>query len=210
MNRKSFFARNFFFLFSLLFLSLSLIAFSDNLITDVGQESNFQPRFIIHGLLMLAWYLIIVIQTNQIRKLNYRWHMRFGLAGFSVALLAMATIFYLHWIIGNPFSELNAHVKANRVFGVIGTVLILSSFLFRKKPLVHKYCLFTGLIFHILPIIDRAVGRLGLNMLLFIPLGVLGLWLLLFSYDIHIRRKLHPILYVGFIAQFGIYIYLSI
>jgi hypothetical protein len=35
---------------SVLLLLLSIIAFSDNLFTDVGQPSNRDPKFIIHGL----------------------------------------------------------------------------------------------------------------------------------------------------------------
>ncbi|MBX2965552.1 MAG: hypothetical protein KF845_05355 [Cyclobacteriaceae bacterium] len=40
--------KNYFLVAGTLLLILSFIAFSDNLITDVGQESNSDPKFIMH------------------------------------------------------------------------------------------------------------------------------------------------------------------
>jgi hypothetical protein len=44
----------YFSIISVLMLSLSIIAFSDNLFTDLGQPSNSDPKFIVHGLFGLA------------------------------------------------------------------------------------------------------------------------------------------------------------
>lgn len=59
---------------SILILLLSLLAFSDNLITDVGQESNHDSKFVIHGLILFVWMFIFVIQTNLIGKENVEAH----------------------------------------------------------------------------------------------------------------------------------------
>ena len=40
---------------SALLLFLGVVAFSDNLLTDVAQPSNRDPKFIIHSLFGLAW-----------------------------------------------------------------------------------------------------------------------------------------------------------
>jgi hypothetical protein len=37
--------------------TMSIAAFSDNLFTNIGQPSNRDPKFIIHGLFGLAWYV---------------------------------------------------------------------------------------------------------------------------------------------------------
>jgi hypothetical protein len=70
--------KNYFFYCSLVLLFLSLFAFSDNLIYDVKQESNSDPKFIIHGLFFLAWFVLLVIQTGYIRKGYYRYACRAG------------------------------------------------------------------------------------------------------------------------------------
>ena len=53
--------KNYFFWASFFLLFLSVFAFSDNLFYDVKQESNSDPKFIIHGLFFLAWFIILVI-----------------------------------------------------------------------------------------------------------------------------------------------------
>lgn len=43
---------------------LSLVAFSDNLVTDRGQPSNRDPKFIVHGIFWLAWFSLFVVQIT--------------------------------------------------------------------------------------------------------------------------------------------------
>ncbi|MFD2099326.1 hypothetical protein [Flagellimonas iocasae] len=56
---------------SSLLLVLSVLAFSDNLFWDIGQQSNSDPKFIVHGLFMLAWFITFVVQSFFIYKKNY-------------------------------------------------------------------------------------------------------------------------------------------
>ena len=51
-KRNNFYTCNYFFGLSLTVFILGLIAFSDNFYFDVGQESNSNPAYIVHGLLM--------------------------------------------------------------------------------------------------------------------------------------------------------------
>jgi hypothetical protein len=80
---------------SLFLLVLSIIAFSDNLITDVGQKSNSDPKFIIHGLIMFAWFIIFAIQANFIRKGNYAAHIKWGIAGMITAIGVFLSTVYV-------------------------------------------------------------------------------------------------------------------
>ena len=91
----------YFFVVSIILLVLSFIGFSDNLITDVGQESNSDPKFIIHGLFCFAWFIILVIQTNFIKKGNYKAHMTYGIAGLLAALGVFITTLYIFIVIYN-------------------------------------------------------------------------------------------------------------
>lgn len=85
----------YFFIVSIFLLLLSLIAFSDNLITDIGQESNSDPKFLIHGLILFAWFIIVVVQSNFIRKGDYKANMKWGIAGMAVAMGVFVSIVYV-------------------------------------------------------------------------------------------------------------------
>ena len=65
--RSAYFAR-----VSLLLLALSLIAFSDNLFTNIGQPSNRDPKFIVHGLFGLAWSVLLALQANVAQRRQLR------------------------------------------------------------------------------------------------------------------------------------------
>ncbi len=52
--------KKYFFLVAGIFLLIfSVIGFSDNLVTNVGQKSNSDPKFIIQGLFCFAWIVIL-------------------------------------------------------------------------------------------------------------------------------------------------------
>jgi hypothetical protein len=77
--------KNYFFIVSIILLALSFYAFSDNVITDVGQKSNSDPKFIIHGLFCFAWFSVLVFQAFYIRKGDYSMHKKVGIIGAWIA-----------------------------------------------------------------------------------------------------------------------------
>ena len=87
--------KKYFFLASLFLLFLSVFAFSDNLVYDVKQESNNDPKFIVHGLFFLACFIIFVIQTGYIRKGNYNAHRMLGNTGMLIGLGVIISTFYV-------------------------------------------------------------------------------------------------------------------
>jgi hypothetical protein len=187
---------------------MSLIAFSDNWLTDVGQPSNSDPIMIIHGLIMFAWTIVLIIQTNHIRKLNVAQHKKLGIAGFLVAILMLLSINYLAYL-GPDFKELPFFGKANRIFVPVFAVLLLLAYLNRYNKLLHQYFIFVGMLLCMEPILSRFCGNLGFSPIIFAFPIWLGLWISIFAYDIILRKKLHPILYVGFIFFLGVYIVLT-
>ena len=96
---------------SILVLLLSLLAFSDNLITDVGQESNSDPKFVIHGLILFLWMFIFVIQTSLIRKDNVEAHQKVGIAGMIVAIGVVLSTFYIYISTYNGWNNLVFYAK---------------------------------------------------------------------------------------------------
>ena len=125
---KNLYVKNYFFTISLIILTLGLIAFSDNFIFDVGQESNSNPAYIIHGLLIYTWIIILVIQTNRIRKLKISEHKRLGIVGFILGAIFILSTAYLYlFVVDTPWNEIPFFGKANRVFLPTFALLLLSA-----------------------------------------------------------------------------------
>jgi len=139
--------KNFFFYASLAMLVLSLVGFSDNLIFDVGQKSNSDPKFIIHGLFFLAWFVILVIQSGYIRKANIKAHKTLGIIGMFIGLGVILSTFYVFVVIYQGWSEMEFFVKANRFFTTSFAILILLAYVKRKDSVQHKRYLYIGTLY---------------------------------------------------------------
>ena len=85
----------FFFLFALSLWLLMAIGFSDNWLFDTSQESNSQPKFLIHAFFSFCWFSLLLVQTGLVRAGNTRLHMRLGLIGVAVYACMTVTIWYL-------------------------------------------------------------------------------------------------------------------
>lgn len=186
---------------SILLLILSIIAFSDNLITDVGQESNGDPKFIIHGLLMFAWFIIFVFQTNFIRKGDYKAHMKWGIAGFvSAGLVVISTVYMLSEVYPGGWNSLKYFEKAIHLFIPSFAVLVLLGYLNRQNGNRHKRFVYMGTLLILEPILDRVAANLHIgNSELFVILVWNGLFLSLFVYDWLTMGKIHRISWMGFV-----------
>ncbi len=139
--------KHYFSIVSIFLLLLSLIAFSDNLITDIGQESNSDPKFIIHGLFMLAWFIIFVVQANFIRKVDYKAHMKSGIVGMLVGLGVVLSTFYVFVAVYEGWDVMPFYVKANRFFTTTFAVFVLMAYLNRKDAAKHKRFLYMGTLY---------------------------------------------------------------
>lgn len=207
-KRNNVFTKNYFFVLSILILLLGLIAFSDNYLFDVQQESNRNPFYVIHGLIMFTWYMTIVVQTNHIRKLNIRAHKRLGIFGFCVAALVIISIAYLNFI-DVPYNELPFFGKANRIFFPVFILLILLSYVKRNKPELHKHSIFVAILLMMEPLLSRVGMNTGTDAAVVAPIIWLLLWFSLFIYDIVRLRKLHFLTYGGLIFWFIVYAIVS-
>ncbi|MGK7393576.1 MAG: hypothetical protein ACNS62_03350 [Candidatus Cyclobacteriaceae bacterium M3_2C_046] len=207
-KRNNFYTKNYFFFLTLTVLMLGLIAFSDNFYFDIGQESNRDPGFIIHGLLMYAWFIIIVVQTNHIKKLNYKAHIKLGIFGFILAILISITIGYL-FAVGQSYNELPFFGKANRFFYAAFIVLVLVGYLKRDKPELHKHAIIVGILLMMEPLLSRVGMNTGTDAAVVAPVIWLILWMSLFVYDIVRLKRLHFLTYSGLIFWFIVYAIVS-
>lgn len=189
--------KNYFLVASTLLLILSLIAFSDNLITDVGQESNSDPKFIIHGLFCFTWFIILVIQTNYIRKENYKAHIKLGVAGMVVAIGVFITTLYIFVVVYEGWDAMPFYVKVNRIFMPSYALLVWLGYLNRKKPDIHKRLIYVATLYMLGPILDRA--NFFMDELIFNSIVWNSFFISLFVYDWITLKKIHQISWLGFV-----------
>ncbi|MBC2838606.1 hypothetical protein [Robiginitalea sp. SC105] len=208
-KRNNAFTKNYFFVLSLTILALGLIAFSDNYLFDIHQESNSDPFKVIHGLIMFSWYTILVIQTNHIRKLNVKAHKRLGLLGFGIAVLVVVSIAYLNYM-DVSYAELPFFGKANRIFFPVFILLLALGYAQRNKPELHKHAIFVGVLLMMEPLLSRVGMNTGTDAAVVAPIIWLILWISLFVYDIIRLRSLHFLTCSGLIFWFAVYAMVSL
>ena len=184
---------------SIVVLLLSLLAFSDNLITDVGQESNHDPKFVIHGLLLFLWMFIFVIQTNLIRKDNVEAHKKIGIAGMIVAIGVVLSTFYIFYSTYNGWNNLVYYAKPNRFFMPSFAILIFLAYRYRKVPEKHKRLILVAIFYMLDPILSRSLDMIvDVSLFITIPVVWNAFFVSLFIYDWKTIRRIHSISYIGF------------
>lgn len=140
---------------SVVLLTLSVAAFSDNLFTDIGQPSNSDPKFIVHGLFGLAWYILLAVQANLVRLGNVRLHRRFGVATFIVAIGVTLTTLYLFVVLWKGWTNMAPDIRANRLLLPGYALCMLLAWQRRKDSAWHKRLIFVGTFFMLAPVLDR-------------------------------------------------------
>lgn len=192
---------------SILLLVLSLIAFSDNFITDVGQETNSSPKFIIHGLIMFAWFIVFAVQANFIRKGDYISHMRWGIAGMITAAGVFLSTLYVFITVYKGWDAMAFYVKANRFFMMSFAVLVTLSYIYRKNRDLHKRLILMSSLLIMEPILSRVSGNLHIeNGIAFLAIAWNILFISLFVYDWMIMKKIHKITWMGFLWFYIVYV----
>ena len=200
---------------SALLLFLSLAAFSDNLFTNVGQPSNSDPKFVIHGLFGLAWYVLLAVQANLVRMRNVKLHKKIGIATFIVAIGVTLSTLYIFVAVWKGWGNMTVEARANRLLlPGYGTFLVLA-WLWRGQSDWHKRLIFTGTFFMLGPVLSRAydplivswmeplfpafTAQVGDGGFLVFFCGVwIGFFLSLAHYDWKTLRRIHRATVAGF------------
>lgn len=200
---------------SALLLLLSVAAFSDNLFTDIGQPSNSDPKFVVHGLFGLAWYVLLVLQANLVRVGSVRLHRKLGIATFIVALGLTLSTLYIFIVVWKGWDHMSAPVRANRLFLPAYATCLMLAWLWRGQADWHKRLIFTGTFLMMGPVLSRAydplivswmeplfpvftarVDDLGFHVFLW---GIwIGLFVSLALYDWKVLRRIHAVTAAGF------------
>lgn len=192
--------RHYFLIATVFILVLAVLGFSDNLFTDIKQKSNSDPKFIIHGLFMFAWFIILVIQTNFIRKHNYQAHIRWGTAGLVAAIGMVVSTFYVFFAVFKGWDAMAYFVLANRVFMLSFVVYVWLGYRNKKAAIKHKRYIYLGNLFLLEPILSRIPLALVPDQFftLFVFVVWNGLFISFLFYDWATLRKIHPITWISY------------
>lgn len=184
---------------SLLFIA-SILAFSDNLITDVGQKSNSDPKFVIHGLFMFAWFATFVAQSYFIARKNYAAHIKYGKIGFLLSIGVFFSTLYIFIAVFKGWDAMEPFVKANRLLMLSFATFILLAYLNRGNKLVHKRLIFWAIVLPIEPIMGRVSERLYVdNWELFYVLVWHAFFASFFIYDWLTLKRIHPVSWIALV-----------
>lgn len=193
--------KNYFLVVSSFLLLFSIVGFADNLFYDVKQPSNSDPKFIVHGLFMFAWFIILMVQTNFIRKGNYKSHIRWGTAGLIAAAGTVVNTIYVFVAVYKGWDAMPYYAKANRFLMPSFALYVWLGYRNRNSPDLHKRFLILGTFFLLEPIL----GRFPLDMLsdrafLIFEFTVWNLFFLsFFAYDWKLRKKIHKITWMSYL-----------
>lgn len=202
--------QNYFAAIATLLVALTLLGFSDNLFTNVGQPSNGDPKFILHGLFCLAWVLVFAAQAWLIRSRNVRLHRRLGIAAAIIAIGVTLSTLWVFIAVWKGWDAMEVWGKANRILLPSYAVLILLGYLNRSRPDFHKRLLLIATLYMLEPVLSRAFDPFDPLLLgftdeqvdrawwIFFTVTWNALFLSLFAYDWLTTRRIHRITALGY------------
>ena len=203
---------------------LALAAFWDNLVSDVGQPSNSDPKMIVHAFFAASWMLTLVLQSIFVSTRNVRWHRKLGTAGFVAALGLIASTVYLFAAVWKGWGAMEPEVKANRILLPAFAIFIVLGYLNRRRPEVHKRLILAGTLFlletnnarlydtYLVPILPDAVNRWdAIAYLVYLAGTWSAFYVSLFVYDRLTLRRVHPVSLTGFglALAINVFVYLD-
>lgn len=209
--------RYYFAVTTFLLLVLTIAAFFDNLVTDIGQPSNSDPKFIIHGLLCGAWMMLLFVQAGLIRTRNIRLHRKLGVAGMAVAIGVTLSTIWLFIAAWKGWAAMTPEVKANRFLLPSFSLCVALAFVNRARPDWHKRLIYVGTLFMLDPVLARCFDPFVVPWFMtgwsepqiesaFLPWFFatwLAFFLSLIAYDIIALRRVHPVSAIA-LLWFGI------
>jgi hypothetical protein len=204
----------------ILLFGLSLAAFWDNLVSDVGQPSNSDPKMLVHAFFAATWMLTLVLQAGFVRTGNVRLHRKLGAAGFIAALGVTASTIHLFVAKWKDWALMEPEVKANRLLLPAFSVFILLAYRNRRRPEVHKRLVLAGTLFllepilarlydpYLVPVLPDAVNRWDtVSYLVYLAGTWSAFYLSLFAYDRLTLRRIHPVSLTGFALAIALNLY---
>lgn len=193
-----------------LLLAMSILAFSDNLFTDVGQPSNRDPKMIAHSVFALGWVVLLAIQAWLVQSGRTARHRAIGAWAFLVGAGLCVTTAFVFYASFKGIAAMSSEVVANRLLLPVFAVFTFLAWRNRTKPERHKRYLLLGTLALLSPIVSRLFGSVALlyypdpgapeadfAFFLFLLCTWGGLIASLWAHDWRTLRRIHPITLIG-------------
>lgn len=148
-----------------LLLGLSLIAFWDNLVSDVSQPSNSNPAMIVHGLFLLAWVILLHAQALLPRLGRTDLHRRMGPYVFLIALGVVVSTVWLFVAVWKGWAAVRPEVLANRILLPSFALCLAAAYRLRRQAEWHKRLVYCGTLLLSEPVLARTFDPLVVPML---------------------------------------------
>lgn len=190
----------------LVLLALTLTGFWDNLVSDTGQPSNSDPKFIIHGLLCGAWIIFFAVQTGLIAAGNRRLHRRLGVAGAVVAAGVAISTVWVFVAVWKGWARMDMESQANRFLLPSYALFVMLGLRDRMRPDWHRRYLYTATLFMLGPVLARTYDPLLMPLMsgwsvaqiddAFKPIFLTVWWIFfasLIAHDAVVLRRIHPV-----------------
>lgn len=169
---------------------------------DMLGESGLPWHLLLHGFIMSAWFVLIVVQTALIQQHRVVLHRRLGYVGaaLAIAVIAAAIDTILNFVPRAAATKFDPGAAIGIVVGDMLTMVVLFPLLvgaglwFRGVPETHKRLMLLSCFVLWPPVLSRIVSVFVMNKWPMLP--ILGLteftWLIaLIAYDLITRKKLH-------------------
>lgn len=191
-------------------LALTLLGFSDNLLTNIGHPSNADPKFIAHGLFCLAWMALLALQANLVARGNVQFHRALGIAGLFIAIGVVLSIVWVFVAVWKGWDAMRVVGKVNRIFLPSYALFVAAGFLSRHHPNRHKRLMFIASLYMMEPVLSRAFDPFGPLLAQFTENQIDVAWWVFFvvvwnalfasllAYDLKVLGRIHPITAGGY------------
>lgn len=186
---------SFYFYFNLIILALVIGGFGLNAVVHPEKLPPVSGIVYLHGLVMLAWYILILYQAGLVRSGNIALHQKLGK---SSVLLALAIVISGIWMSvahysrpdGFLFTTINTFILINFI------ILYFLAWKNRFRSEYHKRYMILVSLAAVFPALGRIILGLNLNQYLSVPLWIV-LVLILGFYDFKSKKKIHPATKIG-------------
>ena len=186
---------SFFFYYSSIILTIVLCAFGVNALINSDDLPPILPIVIVHGIFMIAWYALVVVQTRLILQRNHNTHI---ILGKSSIVLAVGIV------ISGIMMTLDSYVRSSSVdivtinlFITINFIILYTLAIYRRKHSdKHKRLILFASIAMMLPALGRITQAASINDFLSLPMWFI-LMLAPVLYDLKTLKRVHKTTFLG-------------
>ncbi|KFN48138.1 hypothetical protein [Arenimonas metalli] len=196
---------------ALAFLAAAALGFGPSFyLRPFSDAAALRPHVVVHGLVMTAWYLLLLAQALLVARQRVDLHRQLGIFGVLLAVAVFATGLQVNLhIVGRATAEQFEAFLGFATMGIVGLlpfpVLVALAVAWRRRPALHKRLVYWAFVLTIGPAFapSRPMGAwldgLVAPALPFFPSDLIWVAALV-AYDLRTLRRVHPATWIGFLV----------